>query len=100
VAFSAAVLAVSTTCRGVELKNLRWKDVDLFKREMAIKRSKTEAGHRTIPLNADAMSALARLWERAQAHDVARPDYYIFPTCEHERLRSYAPAEELALGKA
>ena len=30
VAHCAAVLAVSTTCRGVEIKNLRWQDVDLF----------------------------------------------------------------------
>ncbi len=32
VAHCAATLAVSTTCRGVELKNLKWKNVDLFKR--------------------------------------------------------------------
>ena len=64
----AAVLAVSTTCRGVELKSLRWKNVDLFNRTLIVKRSKTEAGHRGIPLNADAMAALARLWERAQIH--------------------------------
>src|SRR5579862_6506704 len=30
VAYYAAVLAASTTARGVELKNLRWSDVDLF----------------------------------------------------------------------
>lgn len=30
VAHCAAVLAVSTTCRGVEIKHLRWRDVDLF----------------------------------------------------------------------
>ena len=33
VAHCAAVLAVSTTCRGIELKHLRWGDVDLFERE-------------------------------------------------------------------
>ena len=32
VAHCAAVLAVSTTCRGVEIRNLRWRDVDLFSR--------------------------------------------------------------------
>ena len=63
----AAVLAVSTTCRGVEIKNLRWQDVDFFGRVATIRRSKTAAGHRTIPLNGDAMAALARLLERAGA---------------------------------
>ena len=61
VAHCAAVLAVSTTCRGVEIRNLRWQDVDLFNRIAAIRRSKTAAGHRTIPLNGDAMAALSRL---------------------------------------
>src|SRR5205814_6663277 len=67
VAYCAAVLAVSTTCRGVEIKNLRWQDVDLFNRVASIRRSKTAAGHRTIPLNGDAMAALSRLLGRARA---------------------------------
>lgn len=83
VTYCAAVLAVSTTCRGVELRNLRWRDTDLFNRVAAIRRSKTAAGHRTIPLNGDAMAALARLLERAQALGSAEPDHYVFPTCEH-----------------
>jgi len=47
VAHCAAVPAVSTTCRGVEIKNLRWQDVDLFGRVATIRRSKAAAGHRT-----------------------------------------------------
>jgi integrase len=35
VAFCAGVLAVSTTCRGMELKHLRWGDADLFERTQA-----------------------------------------------------------------
>jgi integrase len=57
VAHCAAVLAVSTACRGVEIKNLRWHDVDLFNQVATIRRSKTAAGHRTVPLNGDAMAA-------------------------------------------
>jgi integrase len=46
VAHCAAVLAVSTTCRGVELKNLPWRDVDLFDRKISIRQSKNEdTGH-------------------------------------------------------
>jgi len=82
-AHCAAVLAVSTTCRGVEIKNLRWQDVDLFGRIATIRRSKTAAGHRTIPLNADAMAALSRLLERARALGSSEPQHYVFPTCEH-----------------
>jgi integrase len=82
VAHCAAVLAVSTTCRGVEIKNLRWQDVDLFSRVATIRRSKTAAGHRTIPLNGDAMAALARLLERARALGTSEPEHYVFPACE------------------
>jgi integrase len=83
VAHCAAVLAVSTTCRGVEIRNLRWQDVDLFNRVATIRRSKTAAGHRTIPLNGDAMAALARLVERARANGSSEPEHYVFPTCEN-----------------
>ena len=79
----AAVLAVSTTCRGVEIKNLRWQDVDLFGRVATIRRSKTAAGQRTIPLNGDSMAALSRLLERARALSSSEPDHYVFPTCEN-----------------
>jgi integrase len=79
----AAVLAVSTTCRSVEIRNLRWQDVDLFSRIAIIRRSKTAAGHRTIPLNADAMAAFARLLERARAIGSSAPEHYVFPTCEN-----------------
>jgi integrase len=82
VAYCAAVLAASTTCRGVELKGLRWKDIDLFGRIVTIRRSKTEAGHRSIPLNSDALAALARLWERAQANGATDPEHFVFPACE------------------
>jgi integrase len=85
VAHCAAVLAVSTTCRGVEIKNLRWQDVDLFNRVATIRRSKTAAGHRTIPLNGDAMAALARLLERAGVLGSREPEHYVFPACE-ERI--------------
>jgi integrase len=83
VAHCAAVLAVSTTCRGVEIRNLRWRDVDLFNRIATIRRSKTAAGHRTIPLNGDAMAALSRLLERARAFGASEPNHFVFPACEH-----------------
>ena len=90
-AHCAAVLAVSTTCRGVEIRNLRWQDVDLFSRVATIRRSKTAAGHRTIPLNGDAMAALSRLLERARALGSSDPEHYVFPTCEHTTIDPTRP---------
>ena len=90
-AHCAAVLAVSTTCRGVEIRNLRWQDVDLFSRIATIRRSKTAAGHRTIPLNGDAMAALSRLLERARALGSSDPEHYVFPTCEHATINPTRP---------
>jgi integrase len=49
VAYCAAMLAVNTTCRRIELKHLRWRDVDLFDRSIIIRRSETAKGHRLIP---------------------------------------------------
>src|SRR4029077_17671177 len=82
-AHCAAVLAVSTTCRGVEIKHLRWKDVNLFDRVATIGRSKTSAGERTLPLNGDAMAAISRLLERARSLQSSEPEHYVFPACEH-----------------
>lgn len=91
VVYCAAVLAASTTCRGVELKNLRWRNVNLFDGTVSVERSKTEAGHRVIPLNGDALAALGRLWARAQAHGADKPEHFIFPACEHERIDPTKP---------
>jgi integrase len=82
VAYCAAVLAVSTTCRSVELKGLRWRDVDLFGQTIQINRSKTEAGHRAIPLTTDGLAALARLRSRAEAIGSQQPEHFVFPACE------------------
>lgn len=91
VAHCAAALAASTTCRGVELKNLRWRDVDLFARVVTVRRSKNEAGHRTIPLNDDGIAALARLLERAHANGATSAEHYVFPACENEVIDPSKP---------
>jgi integrase len=86
VAHCAAVLATSTTCRKVELRHLRWGDIDLFDRLVTINRSKTSAGRRQITLNEDAMAALARLRERAEAAGIVESGHYVFPACENGNL--------------
>jgi integrase len=91
VVYCGAVLAVNTTCRGIELKHLRWRDVDLFKRSIAIRRSKTQAGHREIPLNTDSMAALARLRQRAEALGSDELDHFVFPACERNIIAPTRP---------
>jgi integrase len=73
------------------VKHLRWSGVDLFNRVLNVRRSKRETGHRDIPLNADAMAALARLWERAGVHGATNPEHFVFPACENERIDPTKP---------
>ena len=86
VAYCGATLAVSTTCRGVELKNLKWENVNLFGKDLTIQRSKNDVGRRKIPLNDDAMEALVRLRKRAEAFGCAEQEHYVFPACEHGHI--------------
>src|SRR5207247_306767 len=53
----ATSLALNTTMRGCEIKQLKWRDVDLMERTLTIRKSKTEAGERIMPLNADSWKA-------------------------------------------
>jgi integrase len=79
----AMTLALCTTMRGVEIRNLRWQDVDLLRNLFTVRRSKTDAGLRSIPMNDDARSAVLELWERAIAFGGIKPEHFIFPACEH-----------------
>jgi integrase len=77
-AYLAAILCLNTTARGCELKGLQWSDVDLFARAMTVRRSKTVAGERLIPLTSVALSALARLRARAESFGPVAPSHYVF----------------------
>ena len=76
------VLALNTTMRTCEIKSLRWNDVDFLAGTVTIRRSKTEAGQRVIPLNEDALSAMQELYCRASAIGGTQPDHYVSPACE------------------
>ncbi len=91
VAYCAGVLAVSTTCRKVELRHLCWQNVDLFNRSINVQRSKRESGRRMIPLNGDALAAFVRLRERAEAEGASAPEHYVFPACEHNHIDPTRP---------
>ena len=74
--FCAAVVAANTSMRPVEVKHLRRCDVDLVKRLVHVRRSKNETSHRVIPLNASAIEAAARMFERADLLGHTEPEHY------------------------
>ena len=86
VARCAIVLALNTTMRDCELKGLRWRDIDLLERTLTVTRSKTEAGERVIPVNADAMGAIMELHRRAEAFRGTEPLHYVFPACKGGKI--------------
>jgi len=75
----AARLALNTTMRGCEIKGLRWSDVDMIGRALTVKRSKTEAGERVIPLNSDAWEVILALYRRSQGLGGFEPSHFLFP---------------------
>jgi integrase len=87
----AMTLALCTTMRGVEIKNLCWKDVDFLRTSLTVRRSKTEAGLRVIPMNADAHGAILELRERAKGFNGTAPDHFLFPACEHGHIDPTVP---------
>lgn len=77
-AYYAAILALNTTMRGCELKGLRWMDVDLLNDTLTIRKSKTEAGLRIIPLTHDAIEVFTKLRERSELFGAVEPAHYVF----------------------
>jgi integrase len=78
----AAVLALNTTMRGCELKDLHWQDVDLFENTLTIRRqtTKTAAGERVITLNRDTVLALSEMRQRAENWSAVEPGHHVFPS--------------------
>jgi integrase len=87
----AMVLALNTTMRAFEIKALRWYDVDFLAGTVTIRRSKTEAEQRMIPLNEDALSAMRELYSRTSAIGGMHPDHYVFPACENGHFDPTTP---------
>jgi len=77
-AYIAMILCLNTTARGCELKGLQWSDVDLFTRTLTIRKSKTVAGERVVPLSNVTISALARLRCRAESFGSVEEAHYVF----------------------
>jgi integrase len=75
----AIVLGFCCGLRACEVIGLKWSDIDFQKREIAIKRSKTPAGHRTPSMNSICVDVLMELKEDARALGAAEPSHFVFP---------------------
>jgi len=89
--YCAAIVAANTSMRPVEVKHLRRCDVDLVKRLLHVRRSKNETSHRVIPLNASAIEAAARMFERADLLGHTEPEHYLWPACQWGRYDATKP---------
>src|SRR5204862_3297068 len=76
--YCAAVLAANTSMRGVEIKHIRRKDVDLEAKALHIRKSKNEGSKRVLPLNDDALAAVKRMLERADKLGHTKPEHYLW----------------------
>ena len=79
VAYHGTILENETGMRGVEVRNLQVKRVDLIAAEIRLQKSKTKGGVRTIPLNADALESAKQLVMRGQKMGANQPDHYLIP---------------------
>lgn len=74
VAYHGTILENETGMRGVEVRNLQLKRVDLLAGEIHLQKSKTKGGVRTVPLNSDALESAKELVIRSSARSHrARP---------------------------
>lgn len=64
--------------RGCELKGLRWADVDLLESTLIIRKSKTAAGVRVVPLTPDAFEVFVQLRKRAELFGPVSPSHFVF----------------------
>jgi integrase len=80
----AATLALNTTMRACEIRGLQWCDVDFMEHTLTVRRSKTEAGERVLPMNAEAWAAILELRLRSKLlfGSQLNPSWYLFPRGE------------------
>ena len=79
VAYHATILENEAGLRGVEVRNLQVKRIELMAGEIHLQKSKTKGGVRTIPLSVDALESAKQLLMRAQSLGASLPDHYLIP---------------------
>ncbi|HEY7443163.1 MAG TPA: tyrosine-type recombinase/integrase [Vicinamibacterales bacterium] len=92
--YCAGVLAANTSMRGVEIKHVRRKDVDLDARALHIRKRKNEGSTRVLPLNDDALGAVKTMIERADKLGHVDSEHYLWCASQHHQLDPTKPAEK------
>jgi integrase len=92
--YCAAMLAANTSMRGVEIKHLRRRDVNLEGRALHIRRSKNEGSKRVLPLNDDALHAVKTMFERADELGHADAEHYLWCASQHHKFDPTKPASK------
>jgi integrase len=84
IAYLAMTIALNTTMRACEIRGPKWRDIDFIDSVIEVRKSKTQAGARLIPLNNDALGAILSLRRNVKRllGDLPSPDWYIFPHAE------------------
>jgi len=89
---SVVSIALNTALRKNEIRTLQWQQIDLIQRTLTVGRTKTEGGSgRTIPLNSVAYGALV-CW--ASRFPEAKPENFVFPSCEAAGIEREHPDTE------
>lgn len=89
---TVVTIALNTALRKNEIRTLRWQQIDLIARTLAVGRTKTEGGSgRVIPLNSVAYTAVVR-W--ASRFPQAKPEECVFPACEDARIDCPKPKQD------
>jgi integrase len=91
---AAALVALNTTMRRVEVTHLQRRDVDLFNKTVTVRRSKNESSHRHIPLNANSLKAFAGMMDRADALGFKEPNHYLWFACKWNKLDPTRPMKK------
>ena len=86
VAYHATILENETGMRGVEVRNLQVKRIDILAREIHLQKSKTKGGVRNIPLSADALESVRQLLTRAEKLGASQPDHYLIPAFVSDQI--------------
>jgi len=80
--------------RPVEVKHLRWGNVDLIDGVIEVTRSELESSHRVIPVNAVARKAPAAMRSHAEILGFTQPGHYVWCARQWGRLDPSRPVKK------
>jgi len=80
--------------RGVEIKHLRRKDVDLDAKALHIRKSKNEGSKRILPLNDTALDAVKTMIARADQLGHTDQSHYLWCANQHHKFDPTQPASK------